>query len=339
MSGAVLRSRAVGASLALAGALLLPPAPADAQDAPEDGTCDRAPYEEAFRSARHDDSVRYGLPFRPEIPRLCTQGAGGPTHRGRVHYAFDFVLPEATPVVAARAGRVVCVVDGYGEGSFSEEFLDRANRVEIQHDDGTVGDYGHLRAGIAVREGQRVEAGEVLGYSGNSGLSNGPHLHFSVWGPHPDKGESTLPIRFGQPGTAGFVPRTGEFYGARPRSRLHLAVLVDDEKVGDDETVPIRRGESVSVRVFWSRPGRGALDVTHDARTAIEPVTPWTLDVDDDGRVHARPSPGFGSSPDRDQELGELFLLFGKPDRRRYGWRILRFQIGDGGGGEEAGES
>ena len=55
------------------------------------------------------------------------------------------------------------------------------NYVRILHDDGTMGVYLHLmRGSVAVREGQRVEAGMQIGRSGNTGNSTGPHLHFVV---------------------------------------------------------------------------------------------------------------------------------------------------------------
>lgn len=51
--------------------------------------------------------------------------------------------------------------------------------IRIQHDDGYVSGYGHLSA-IYVHEGERVEAGQVIGRIGSTGKSTGEHLHFSI---------------------------------------------------------------------------------------------------------------------------------------------------------------
>ncbi len=123
-------------------------------------------------------AVRYPLPWRGG-PFRKTQGAnGGYSHntpKGR--YAIDIAMPEGTPIVAARAGRVVKVEnDQTGRGKNPS-----GNFVRILHDDGTMGVYLHLMQGsVSVREGQRVLPGSALARSGNTGNSTGPHLHFVV---------------------------------------------------------------------------------------------------------------------------------------------------------------
>jgi murein DD-endopeptidase MepM/ murein hydrolase activator NlpD len=54
----------------------------------------------------------------------------------------------------------------------------------------------------------KVNVGDVLGFSGNTGFSTGPHLHFSVWqaSSRNDQGSTTIPIRFFDGSAAGFVP-------------------------------------------------------------------------------------------------------------------------------------
>jgi murein DD-endopeptidase MepM/ murein hydrolase activator NlpD len=146
-------------------------------------------------SAVHDDTVRYAFPFGGEDPRECVQGPREkPTHSGV--FAFDFAMPIGTPIVAARGGMVYSTVDGFDEGSAEEaKFLERSNSVAVLHDDGTTAAYGHLQRGVVVTEGDRVAAGQLLGLSGSSGYSSGPHLHFEVGIPQFPELE-TIPIVF-----------------------------------------------------------------------------------------------------------------------------------------------
>ncbi|MET1076763.1 MAG: peptidoglycan DD-metalloendopeptidase family protein [Pseudomonas sp.] len=120
----------------------------------------------------------YPLPWRGGPFRL-TQGANGKyshfTPKGR--YALDIAMPEGTPIVAARGGVVVKTENSQtGRGNNPS-----GNYVRILHDDGTMGVYLHLmRGSVATQEGQRIEVGGMIGRSGNTGNSTGPHLHFVV---------------------------------------------------------------------------------------------------------------------------------------------------------------
>jgi hypothetical protein len=134
-------------------------------------------------NARPDPYV-YGLPYPHGLTFAVLQGFHGAfSHRGSNEYAVDFNCPVATPVVAARPGVVVAVhASAQGSGT-SPEFLDdrRANFVLVMHDDGTLGEYMHLSpSGVRVKPGQRVERGQQLALSGNTGFSSTPHLHFQV---------------------------------------------------------------------------------------------------------------------------------------------------------------
>jgi Peptidase family M23 len=167
--------------------------------------------------ARPDPSVEYRMPFGGGERRPLTQGANGRfTHKGRSAWSFDFGMPVGTPVVAARAGQVVEITDGYTRSGISADFLDKANAVTVLHEDGTFASYAHLDPGAGVREGMRVEVGDVLGFSGNTGFSTGPHLHFSVWKGGWDGG-ATVPIRFA--GTPDGRLAEGRLYPPTSRAR------------------------------------------------------------------------------------------------------------------------
>ena len=97
-------------------------------------------------------------------------------------YAIDIVMPEQTPVYAARGGMVIEVAHrNFRGGEDFGEFGAQANLVRILHDDGSLALYAHLSwDSIRVRPGQRVTRGELIAASGNTGFSTGPHLHFVV---------------------------------------------------------------------------------------------------------------------------------------------------------------
>lgn len=110
----------------------------------------------------------------------CIQGVNGAsTHRGTLAYSFDFKLAIGTPVMAVRAGWVAAAVSHFAGGGARAHLAPRANFVALKHDDGSYSRYYHLKsAKLAV--GDRVERGQVIGYSGNTGYTGGPHLHFDV---------------------------------------------------------------------------------------------------------------------------------------------------------------
>lgn len=132
--------------------------------------------------AVHQDSYVYKLPFSSGSSVMVSQGYNGEsTHKGLSAYAVDFPVPVGTPVYAAREGIVVGSEGGNNFGGVGAEYRQYANYVIIEHSDGTMGNYYHLKQGGAIaRIGQKVSKGELIGYSGNTGNSSGPHLHFSV---------------------------------------------------------------------------------------------------------------------------------------------------------------
>lgn len=167
--------------------------------------------------AVHDAEAVYRLPFQDGHAYLVSQAYGSKltSHNNRAHmYAVDFALPSGTAVIAARAGVVIDVTLNNWEGGYDKRYIDKANMVVIVHDDGTVAEYAHLSPGPKiVTVGQRVTAGELIGYSGNTGYSSGPHLHFMVSRPSVSNGEVTLvsmPVAFyaNDPGVR-FSARTG----------------------------------------------------------------------------------------------------------------------------------
>jgi murein DD-endopeptidase MepM/ murein hydrolase activator NlpD len=147
--------------------------------------------------ARADDRVLYAWPFPAGAKAELSQGPGGPTHWDPfARFAIDLAVAEGTPVLAARAGTVVFLENRYFESGLDRErFGSRANHVRILHDDGSMALYAHLfPESIDLEPGQRVEVGQQIGLSGNTGYSSGPHLHFVVL-VHRDMRSVSVPFR------------------------------------------------------------------------------------------------------------------------------------------------
>lgn len=106
------------------------------------------------------------------------------THLGRMKYAFDFAIPLNQPVYAMDSGRVVGLQDRFPDTGGGKENFSRFNYVLIEHKGGFHSAYLHLHQGfktrVGIKVGDRVAAGQLIGYSGNSGWSTGPHLHVEV---------------------------------------------------------------------------------------------------------------------------------------------------------------
>lgn len=127
------------------------------------------------------------------------------------HYAVDIVMPGGTPITAAYPGLVMEVEKDFSRSGWSLEYADEANYVRVLHANGTMAVYAHLAPdAIEVALGQRVEAGQLLGYSGTTGYSTGPHLHFVL---QFNRGKQliSLPFRFrglsGEPQAGQVLPK------------------------------------------------------------------------------------------------------------------------------------
>lgn len=95
---------------------------------------------------------------------------------GNNHNGIDYKYPSGTEVTAAADG--VIDFEGWGQNDPWTLWLGGIY-VRIKHGDGSYTGYAHLSRTI-VDKGNKVKAGQVIGYSGNTGQSSGPHLHFEV---------------------------------------------------------------------------------------------------------------------------------------------------------------
>ncbi len=97
-------------------------------------------------------------------------------------FAWQKVTNSEVEILAAIAGTIIGKVDGFDDQHCSCVNYDW-NAVYIQHSDGTVAWYGHMKKGTTTSKsiGQTVSQGEKLGIVGSSGCSSAPHLHFEVY--------------------------------------------------------------------------------------------------------------------------------------------------------------
>lgn len=159
-----------------------------------------------------DSTYMYDLPYKKGNVFKVYQGYfGGFSHQN--DYAVDFTMPIGTEIVAAREGIVVEVVEKNNRGCADESCVAFNNWVTVFHNDGTYAKYVHLDfKGANVKVGQRVNKGDLIGLSGNTGFSSGPHLHFEVNLPS-IRCKNTLPtlFRIGDGSTAEFL-QENHFY-------------------------------------------------------------------------------------------------------------------------------
>ncbi len=103
-------------------------------------------------------------------------------YRSKFHTGVDFKASVGTPIFAAHDGTVVAV-DNNDQGTSRWRKYQYGLYVVIEHENNLSTLYAHLSRTV-VQKGDRIKEGDLIGYSGNTGYSFGPHLHFTVyWAP------------------------------------------------------------------------------------------------------------------------------------------------------------
>lgn len=95
---------------------------------------------------------------------------------GKIHRGTDFRASVGTPVKSMADG----IIKGVGDTDICCSGASFGKWIFIEYNNGLSSTYGHLSL-IKVTKGQKVSRGEIVGYSGNTGSSTGPHLHVSVY--------------------------------------------------------------------------------------------------------------------------------------------------------------
>lgn len=190
----------------------------------------------AFAAPPYNLSPFY-LPWPAGITYRVIQGNSSVTgdHFGTEAYAWDFSMPEGSLLLAPRDGVVTMTKDDSNEGGYNYYLGYEANYIVIAFGDGTQAVFLHLMYhGVLVQPGEHVVRGQPIGYSGTTGFSGGPHLHFAVeqYGTY-NRVTQSVPASFADIGDWDGVPLAGRSYtsgnvqvgAAAPRPLVHAVRL------------------------------------------------------------------------------------------------------------------
>ncbi len=158
-----------------------------------------------------DSSYIYSMPFQKGEKIFLIQAYDSKfSHKGEM--ALDFKVKTGTTICAAREGIVISARKDSDKGGLKPENLSDGNYISILHDDGSTAYYWHLeKNGVLINIGDRVQKGQVIGRSGNTGYSAFPHLHFEVQGYNSAGNSTQIPTRFQTSKGVKYL-RPGKFY-------------------------------------------------------------------------------------------------------------------------------
>ena len=129
--------------------------------------------------------VNYYWPLPKPFVRITSPfgGRNNPiTGKPQMHSGIDVAADEGANIFATASGKVKTVFPTSAAKTDGQRAA--GNFVEIEHPDGKVSRYLHMQE-FAVKTGQEVKAGSVIGKVGMTGATTGGHLHFEIWGGQP----------------------------------------------------------------------------------------------------------------------------------------------------------
>lgn len=157
---------------------------------------------------KDDSSHIYTLPFEHKKKVFLIQGYESKLFSHKNEKALDFKVKVGTKVCAARGGVVFAMRNDSDKKGLKQENLADGNYIFVRHDDGSEANYWHFKVGgVLVKVGDTITTGQLIGYSGNTGYTAFPHLHFEVR----DENGNQLPTRFYTQHGVQYL-RPGKFY-------------------------------------------------------------------------------------------------------------------------------
>jgi murein DD-endopeptidase MepM/ murein hydrolase activator NlpD len=127
-----------------------------------------------------DNSFIYTLPFATGSKFLLIQAYNSKMSHAN-ELSLDFKMKKGSKVCAAREGVVTAVRKDSDLGGLNAKYMNDGNHIIITHSDGSTAMYWHLQKdGALVNLGDTIKQGQLIGYSGNTGYTAFPHLHFQV---------------------------------------------------------------------------------------------------------------------------------------------------------------
>ncbi len=223
----------------------------------------------------------YRLPFVGSFD--ISQGPNGNgcspySHTGGDSEALDFSMDEGTPIYAARGGTAHLKSSSTGYG----------NSIEILHPDGQVSRYAHLRAqnGFVIADGANVYSGQPIGYSGNTGRSDSPHLHFQVEDSSAADTHVWIRDLFGMAWISGnpYAPcqpypnDDGMAYGLPTNTIFPNPGCPDDIEGPTDRVILFRDSQCTDIVATYTSPGSHLIG---DFRSIYVPPA-WNVKISDD---------------------------------------------------------
>lgn len=207
------------------------------------------------------------------------------SNNGGIHYGVDFGMSIGTPVKAITGGTVLNTAwDPYGGG----------NTITIKETDGIHTQwYMHLSK-FNVKKGQKISVGQIIGYSGNTGQSTGPHLHFQRMNGNPSNSNAQDPLPFLK--SIGYGKSNGNSSNVKPSNGYKInqyGTLYKSESAtftanttittrytGPFRTMPkagvLKKGQSIKYDEVMKQDGHIWVAYTNSAKKRIYvPVRTW----------------------------------------------------------------